>query len=228
MRGCILFLAFMSMLLVPSVVLANDITIAILPFEEGMVQNQDNRHWWWRVRSDVLFTITEDVTHGLIQDERLKVLERSRIDEVINELRFQQHGRTRSVSAVDVGRLLGARFLLLGTLARLDIRETGYFDAGDVVWYGLSADVELRARLVDVETGVALASFKVEASPRRSTFEIYAPFPMSGNLEWYSMLNLGIGEAVDMLVKEVSEYFSRTEEEGWRGEKHQIQGVDGS
>jgi len=77
----------------------------------------------------------------------VRVVERDRLESVLGELKLQQSTKIDPASAVKAGKLLGARYLVLG----------GYFD----VMKMLRTD----ARVVEVETGRVLQSFGANGKP---------------------------------------------------------------
>src|SRR5215467_13039256 len=70
----------------------------------------------------------------------VKLVERDRLEEILAELKLGQSGKIDPASAAKVGKLLGARYMVLG----------GYFDLMET----LRAD----ARVVEVETGKVVQS----------------------------------------------------------------------
>ena len=79
----------------------------------------------------------------LTGNPHLRLIERSRIDDIIGELKFQQSGLVDNDTAVEMGKLLGARLIITGSFDR-----TG-------------ADLVITARIVDVETGEILGTKQV-------------------------------------------------------------------
>jgi TolB-like protein len=77
----------------------------------------------------------------------VRVVERERLESVLGELKLQATNKIDQASAVKAGKLLGARYLVLG----------GYFD----VMKMLRTD----ARVVEVETGRVLQSFGANGKP---------------------------------------------------------------
>jgi TolB-like protein len=75
----------------------------------------------------------------------IRVVERERLEDVLTELKLQGTGKVDARSAVKVGKLLGARYLVLG----------GYFD--------LAGALRVDARVVEVETGRVVKSFGANA-----------------------------------------------------------------
>ena len=85
-------------------------------------------------------TMSERFAAELMQNSRFQVQERARINEVLKEVAFQQAVCSDPGCAVDIGKLIAARKVVLGTIARV----------GDIYTVNI--------KLVDVETG------KVETS----------------------------------------------------------------
>jgi TolB-like protein len=79
--------------------------------------------------------------------EHIRIVERDRLEEILAELKLGQSGKIDPASAAKVGKLLGARYMVLG----------GYFD----IMNTLRAD----ARVVEVETGKVIQSVGANGKP---------------------------------------------------------------
>jgi TolB-like protein len=79
--------------------------------------------------------------------DAIRVVERDRLEDILGELKLQSSAKIDPQSAVKMGKLLGARYLVLG----------GYFDLQDVL--------RVDARIVDVETGRVVKSFGTNGKP---------------------------------------------------------------
>lgn len=86
----------------------------------------------------------------LIGVAEIQVVERARLEEVLAELELNRSNKIDKRSATRIGKLLGARFLVMG----------GYFD--------LKGTLRIDARVIDVETGKVLHS--VGASRKAEEF----------------------------------------------------------
>lgn len=78
----------------------------------------------------------------------VRLVERDRLEEILAELKLGQSGKIDPASAAKIGKLLGARYMVLG----------GYFDLMDT----LRAD----ARVVEVETGKVVQSIGAQGKPQ--------------------------------------------------------------
>jgi TolB-like protein len=83
----------------------------------------------------------------LAGQEAFSVVERERLEDVLSELKLQTSTRIDQASAVKAGKLLGARYLVLG----------GYFD--------VLKTLRVDARVVEVETSKVLTSVGASAKP---------------------------------------------------------------
>jgi len=88
--------------------------------------------------------LSDRLREVMLKTGRVKLVERSQIDQVLNEQALQQTGCTSQECAVQVGRLLGVRKLVVGKVVKVS----------DEVWL-------LSAILVDVETGETLRAESV-------------------------------------------------------------------
>ncbi len=123
-----------------------------------------------------LFT-TEIVT---VSHKRLKVIERERLQDIRNELQFQQSGEVDTSTVLKVGKLLGVQFVMTGKVTRFAYKESGIKTgwgvgalvgrmtgdslagdvAGSVNVHKASFTGRLDVRLIDVQTGEILGAWK--------------------------------------------------------------------
>ena len=83
-----------------------------------------------------------------------KVVERDKIDYVLKEIELQQSGQVDRSTAVEVGKLLGAQYMVFGSITQLDARST-----------------RMIVRVVSVETSEIIASVDKEGKPEYSKME---------------------------------------------------------
>lgn len=137
------------------------------------------------------YGLAELLANDLARSSHLTVVERLRIDAVLRELRLATTGAVDSSSAARVGRLIGARRLIVGAVRQLpggDIQITA--QVADVVTRGVTTAVSARAplaRIFDAETQLALQIFNalgitltpgeraaIEAAPTRNVAALLA------------------------------------------------------
>jgi len=105
-------------------------TLAVFPFEA------DER----LSRKRVNFAVSELLSHYILKQRSLQLIERAQLSEVLKEQRLGLSGAIDSKTAAGVGQLLGARLLILGNVVKL----------GD--YY------QITVKLVDARTAVLITS----------------------------------------------------------------------
>ncbi len=90
--------------------------------------------------------LAETLISDLSKIEALQIVERTRIDALLSELRLHQTGAVDSASAQRVGRILGVQTLLLGSFTALD------------------SMLRIDARIVDVESGLIIQANEVSGN----------------------------------------------------------------
>ena len=145
--------------------------------------------YWWRDRQNEvrisnvlrdLFT-TEFLNQGT---GRIRVLERARLDAIRGEQAFGQSGEVDTATAVSLGKMVGARYMITGRITRFSQRKgsfktgwgvstvvrraTGSSTAGAVAGSAkvgnATLDGRLDMRIIDVETGEIVAAAFNEGS----------------------------------------------------------------
>lgn len=79
--------------------------------------------------------------------DQVRIVERNRLEEILAELKLAQSGKMDPATAAKVGKLLGAKYMVLG----------GYFD--------LMKTLRADARVVEVETGKVIQSIGATGKP---------------------------------------------------------------
>jgi curli biogenesis system outer membrane secretion channel CsgG len=103
----------------------------------------------WRVgqgASDMLIT-------ALVKTKKYKVYERDRLNAIMKEQKLQMSGAVDMSTAVQIGKLVGAKYIVTGAVTEFGVAKTGaqgggYFSVGK---HHYRATVDLRA--VNVQTG---------------------------------------------------------------------------
>ena len=125
-------LALAAGLIAPQVVSAQDTRpgVAVMPFSDGGSYGQDKEDF------EALSVGLQDMLlTELAFNDQLRVVERGRIRDLLQELELDESGKVDASSAAEVGKLVGARYMIFGSF---------------IDWYG---DFRLNVRVVNVETG---------------------------------------------------------------------------
>lgn len=78
--------------------------------------------------------IAQSVTEALLRGNHLRPVERSELEKIMVEQEFSASGMVKEADALEVGRLSGARYILLGSVSPV------------------AGQVRINARMLDVET----------------------------------------------------------------------------
>jgi len=111
-------------------------TLAVMPFQTDKKLAEKR----------VNYACAEILTNRLIEAKTFKVTERARLEEVMQEQRLGLSGAVESATAAKVGKLTGARLVILGSVSRL------------------GANYHLSTEMVDSETGEIMASDVTEVA----------------------------------------------------------------
>lgn len=125
-------LALAAGLVAPQVASAQDTRpgVAVMPFSDGGSYGQDKEDF------EALSVGLQDMLlTELAFNDQLRVVERGRIRDLLQELELDESGKVDASSAAEVGKLVGARYMIFGSF---------------IDWYG---DFRLNVRVVSVETG---------------------------------------------------------------------------
>ncbi|WLT33329.1 CsgG/HfaB family protein [Geothrix sp. PMB-07] len=125
-----------------------------------------------------LFT-TEIVEKG---KNKIRVVERERLNEIRDELHFQQSGEVDTATVQKIGKLLGVKYVMTGKVTRFAYKEGGFSSGwgvgalvskvtGDGMAGAVAGSVNIKKasftgrldiRLIEVETGEVLGAWKDE------------------------------------------------------------------
>ena len=105
--------------------------IAAFPFNDANARTEQTR---------LGQTLTEMLITALIQDDKFSVMERVQLEKILTEQSLGQTGTIDAETAVEVGKLSGLEAVVIGSISQL------------------KTAIEADARLIEVETGKALAA----------------------------------------------------------------------
>jgi curli biogenesis system outer membrane secretion channel CsgG len=147
--------------------------VALLDFDFGTVQH------WWSGNWDIGKGIADMIVTNLVKDGTFSVIERKKLDAILQEQDFSNSDRANPTSAAKVGKVLGINAIVVGTITQFGLEDKstnvggvisriGGFGAGRVGTKEGKANVVVDARLVDVNTGEVLAVASGKGTSKRS------------------------------------------------------------
>lgn len=173
MKQTIRVAVVLALLLCQSAAASDKKRIAILDFEFGTVQQ------WWSGNWDIGRGIADLLVDRLVRDGTFSVIERTRLDAVLNEQDFSNSQRADAATAARLGRVLGVNAIVVGSITQFGVEQkdqkvgaalgrwTG-FGGGKVGTSKGKAKVVVNARLIDINTGEILAVAEGEGESSRS------------------------------------------------------------
>jgi len=131
---------------------AQKIRIAVMPFKLGQIQR------WWGWDWDPGEGISDMLVTELVNSGRFSVVERERLDEVLQEQNLAREGVVNAATAARIGRILGVQLFVFGTVTQfsLDSKIIELPVVGELAEW--RARCTLNARLVNVETSEIMAA----------------------------------------------------------------------
>lgn len=161
--------------------------------------------------------VSEFVIEQLLDSERFNVIEREMMETIMKEHSFNMSGMVDPMTAVQIGKLAGVRYLVAGSITGLSTKKSGA-SYSDSVWGGGGFNkntviANITARFIDVETGriVLAASGTGESASTNIEFTL-----KKTKLEDYDDGSYDTGNVYDSLstVENVETYNRSYEDSG--------------
>ena len=103
--------------------------------------------------------LQSSLTAALFKTEKIRLVERQRMEAVAAEMKLSMTGLTDSNSAMQLGRQLGAKYVVMGSVTALSVkdewRSVKIAEKTDRI-----VEIEAEARMVDIQTGELIAAGK--------------------------------------------------------------------
>ena len=148
--------------------LNNHPRLAILPYANKAAVSD-------RLRLKDASIVSEFLMEQLLDSGRFKIVEREAMREIVNEHSFNMSGLIDPVTAVSIGRLAGAQYLVAGSVTGLSIKESGFGyshsakGSADFDKYAVVANITLR--IIDLEDGTVVLAASGTGESARTNME---------------------------------------------------------
>ncbi len=181
-------------------VFAEEPLIAVFPVEEG------DFSWKGFRGDDILNGITQLITDRLVEVEGIRVVERTRILDILDEQDFANSDRVDPETAAEIGRILGVDSLILATLTQMEVGEKGGISFGPVSLTGVTARVVITGRIVDATTAEIKDSCRSKGEETEASLSVSDLKGLSFGTQafWSSVLGKSIEEAVSDFTKNIA------------------------
>jgi curli biogenesis system outer membrane secretion channel CsgG len=172
-------------------------------------KNDTSAGWWYGGAGHDLAGM---LSNELSATEKFRMVERSKLGPVLEEQDLAASGRVSKSSAAKIGKLTGAKYLVMGTVSAYEEKTQG--GGGGISFGGISvggkkndAYIAIDIRVVDTTTGEIAYTRSIEA--RSGSYGVGVGLyrgGLGGNLSKYE--NTPAGKAIRACLVEASEYLS--------------------
>ncbi|MGZ5453287.1 MAG: CsgG/HfaB family protein [Candidatus Aminicenantales bacterium] len=154
-------------------------------------------NFWYGASWDIGDGMAEMLVTALVETGKFKVLERQQIHDVLGEQDLGDSGRVDPATAAKIGKILGARYLIYGTVNEFEYSKAG--GGGGVRIGGLrvgaseaKARVGMDVRIVDAVSSEILFSTRSIADANRTGFKVgYSGADFGADLGTFQKTPLG-------------------------------------
>jgi len=154
--------------------------------------------------------LTDLMINALINSNRFRVFERRKLESLVTEQGFQHFsGLVDPSTAVQLGKMVGANFVVTGSITGISSRSKGGVHIGPVTVGSGATLVTLTVRIVDVQTGEILYSEVKQEKASRSAVGLAI-----GGFDAYSQTSQDIISAVNVACEEIVATFVQRMDEG--------------
>lgn len=162
--------------------------VAVIPF--------DNRTNWW---ADDMGDVAADmIVTRLVNSGAFSVIERERLEAILQEQGFQLSGQVNPADVVKIGRMAGVMYLISGSVTAFTIDQKGTRVLGRDVGY-TEAESEMNVRAFSAETGEIVTA--TEGSGSKRLVNISGVISMSAMER--GVAEDALGPAADEIVEEL-------------------------
>lgn len=152
--------------------------------------------------------VSDLLTNALVKDGTYIVLERSKVEQILKEQNFGASGRVDDSTAAQIGKILGADAVIIGTISQFNVEQSK--SGGSLGFLGgiggstekNKAIVQINSRLVSTTTGEILAAAQGEGKANKSGGGI-SLFGISGNTSTDNIDSL-LSKAAESAIAQMS------------------------
>ncbi len=152
--------------------------------------------------------VSDILVNRLVKTRKYRVIERSQIEAAIAEQNLGASGRIDTATAAKIGKLLGVKYLIYGSVTRFDVEKK----TGGVRVFGFgnrtsdsAATVQLNVRVVDTETGeiIGVAEASESSTSADDSVSVFGVTTNSSTSNDGKLLSSATVAAVEQIVEEL-------------------------
>lgn len=162
---CVLTATLTGFSMAASVSILDHPTVAVPEFKNtGLISDQ------WENKREELNQAADVATDALVNSGRFDVVERTQLKKILDEYALDNTGLVNQTTAVPIGQLTGAQYILIGSINAVTARKSQTTIVGTgTLRYKVSADVSLR--MVDAETGRIVLAARGQGKEKNVLFK---------------------------------------------------------
>ncbi|MDH6100449.1 CsgG/HfaB family protein [Anabaenopsis tanganyikae CS-531] len=152
--------------------------------------------------------VSEVLVNRLVDSDKYRVIERSRLNAVLTEQNLGASGRVNPSTAAEIGRLLGVEVIIIGSVTQFDIQKKGSsFGLFGVNVGGQTTEalVSLNVRAVNTTTGEIIMVAEGSGVGTQKDDQVYV-FGMGGGTTTSNegkLLSVATQKAVEQVISEI-------------------------
>tara|TARA_R110000868_G_scaffold8205_3_gene42510 strand:- start:105687 stop:106727 length:1041 start_codon:yes stop_codon:yes gene_type:complete len=135
--------------------------------QHGTRYNESNTAKYKQEYDEATSSMTNSITNYLVQSHKFNVVERNKVQQVADELNFNDSQYVSPQNAVKIGHMLGADYLVMGSIENIDVRHekdsNPYMQDGELMYHGALA---INVQVVDTKSGQIVASYPVQVQKK--------------------------------------------------------------
>lgn len=146
--------------------------IAVLDFDYSSISNPR----WYLWYDDNASGVSDILVNKLVESGKYSVIERSRLDAILQEQNLGTSGRIDPTTAAQVGKILGVDFVILGSVTQFDLQQK---QSGGSFLFGIGgsstktdAYVTLNVRMVNTTTAEIISVAEGKGTANQSDSQV--------------------------------------------------------
>ena len=146
--------------------------VAVLDFDFASTSSTGYYYGWLGIGPAK--GVSDLLTNALVKDGTYIVLERSKVEQILKEQNFGASGRVDASTAAQIGKILGADAVIIGTITQFNLEQSKSGGSiGGFLGIGANTEknkafVQVNSRLVSTTTGEILAVAEGEGNASKS------------------------------------------------------------
>ena len=155
---------------------ASQPSVAVMSFDSTGLDSTA----WWDTSFQPGAALADLVTDQLVNKGGLTVVDRQHLGTVLQEHSLSTSGEVSPATAVQAGRLIGAKFLIVGRIVQFQQVSNNAANAGSIIGHGLGlgsvsshkVNLNVAVHVIDATSGQIVQAFNAELSKSGTSFGV--------------------------------------------------------